>query len=476
VMKDPWGGPLYYFPSSILTAGGIESVTTTPITLMNCFSDDQCSTFLRTNNLSFLVVSAGPVVYSASSPISQSSQLTASTAISSQTFFKSYTPTIMVGPFDESNVYEKRQKYDDQIVFGTLEEVYSAGSTLSKSKGDVLEAGGDLKVLNTSPLPQGTCGTPYSKTLTAYGKDSGVFSWSITSLPAGLAVSPSVGKTALISGTPADDGVFSVVASITDSNNRQASKTLSLTIVSPGWSNIAGSTRTSSCASGMLGSIAEQEQTNSCGTSQWVATSNTCANTSTFDGRPRGSTLIAAGASASSTNTGQTSIAIGAGTAAVAITARSNTGTLANISRESTATTSNAVGVVGGSSIYINPGESITLGLAGGAARTFGIEFYGFGINTGGAGDRVEDAIVTLTNTLTATVVATYTLNACVTDTATVRSTFFLPDPGAEFNEVKITAGTVPANTDFMIRAFRACGVGASCTPTAATATTCPFP
>jgi hypothetical protein len=347
---------------------------------------------------------------------------------------------------------------------------------MSKSEGDVPISGGALKVLNTDAnLPNGVCGVAYSKTLTAYGMDAGTFSWAVTGLPAGLSNGTSTSKVVVVSGVPIEAGTFAVAASITDPNSRQSSQSYSLTVTSPGWSD-TGTTRNSSCSTGMLGSIDEKQQTDSCGNNQWVTTASTCVNTSTTDQRLRGSTLIAAGASSFSTNTGQSSLTIGGGTSGFSVVAKSSAGASANITRESTSTTSNAIGVNGGSSTYINPGESLTFTFSGGAARTFGIEFYGLGVNTTGT-DKIEEAIVTLTNTLTSTVVATYTLEGCISDSLnTERSTFFLPDPGSEFNQVKVTAGSSPANTDFMVRSIRACGVGSSCTPTNATATTCPFP
>lgn len=473
-MKDPWGNPLYYFPATSLTAG-ISGASTTPISVLTCFSDIQCATYLRIDNVPFLIVSPGQVVYSASSPIAQTTQLTASAPIATQTFFKTYNTSVSVGPHEDSNTASRFQKYDDRVVMGTLQETFAAAATLSKTLGDVQNSGGDLKILNTSPLPGGTCGTAYSKALSAYGKDSGVFSWSFTGLPAGLSAAASTTKNVTISGTPTEDGTFSVIAGITDPNARQSSKTFSLTIVSPGWSD-TGSTRSSSCSSGLLGAIQEKQQSNSCGSTQWVTTSSTCVNTATADLRLRGSTLIAAGASSSSTNTGDQSLNVGAGTAAFTISAASSSGTAANLSREASASTSNAVGVIGGASTYINPGESITITLSGGSARTMGLEFYGFGVNTTGT-DKIEEAIVTFKNTTTGVTVGTYTLEGCQSDsTNTQRSTFFLPDPGNEFNQIKITAGSSPSNTDFMVRSFRTCGVGTSCTPSNATATTCPYP
>jgi hypothetical protein len=474
-IKDNWGRSLYYFPSSTLTVSGAGTVASTPISVLACQGDASCSAPNTSENLAFVIVSSGLDIYSSSSPINQTTALVSSGEISAATQFKTFNPATQAGPVDDPSSATKLKRYDDQLVFGTLQGFRLVANELSKTQGDVTGAGGDLRILNSDPLPDGVCGTSYSKTLVAHGMDTGVFAWTASSLPNGLALGASTTKTAVISGVPTDDGTFSVVTSITDPNLRVTQKTFSLTISSPGWSD-TGNTRTSSCASGLLGSISEKEQTNSCDATQWVTVSSSCVSTATVDRRFRGSALISAGAEDSSTDTNQTSISVGSGGAAFIISATSSTGTAANISRESSATGSTAIGVVGGtSSTYMNPGESLTFTLTGGSARTAGIEFYGFGVNASGA-DKVEEAIITLVNNVSGTTVATYTLSACQTDSSSVRSTFSLPDPGSEFNVIKVTAGSSPSNTDFMIRSLRTCGVGSLCLPSSATGTTCPYP
>ena len=87
--------------------------------------------------------------------------------------------------------------------------------------------------ISTSSLPNGTVGTAYSQTLTATGGTS-PYSWTIASgsLPAGLTLS-SIG---LISGTPtAAVSSTSVTFQVTDTNNRTATKVLSMTTACAAW-------------------------------------------------------------------------------------------------------------------------------------------------------------------------------------------------------------------------------------------------
>jgi len=471
-LTDAWGRPFLYFPSGNLTSGDISGVTTTFISVTQCGNDAACSAPTTISNIPFLVVSGG-----ANAPlggaIAQTSVLTTSTVIGSPTTFRQYRVGLDVGPYAAPTDPPQKRPYDDQLLIAALPDVFLASPVLTKSKGDALISGGSLKILNTDAAlapPPVYCGTPFSKTLLAHGMDSGTFSWSVTNLAPGLSANNPGGKSVVISGTPNVAGTYTVNASITDPNSRQASQSYSLTIISPGWSDIVPpSTRTLSCAVGLLGSIAQKQQTDSCDQTQWITTADTCQNTSTVDLRFLGTTLIAAGASAVSTDTGMTSLTIGSGTGGFIATGSSN------ISRSGIATTSGSIGVVGGASDLIDPGESISILLTGGAARTAGIEFRGLGIKASGA-DTIEEAIVTLTNTVVGMTVATYTLNACLSDSGTIRSTFFLPDPGIEFNLITITANGSPANTDFFIRTLRFCGVAASCTPTDATGAPCPFP
>jgi hypothetical protein len=87
--------------------------------------------------------------------------------------------------------------------------------------------------ISTSSLPNGTVGTAYSQTLTATGGTS-PYSWTIASgsLPAGLTLS----SNGLISGTPtAAVSSTSVTFQVTDTNNRTATKVLSMTTACAAW-------------------------------------------------------------------------------------------------------------------------------------------------------------------------------------------------------------------------------------------------
>jgi hypothetical protein len=87
--------------------------------------------------------------------------------------------------------------------------------------------------ISTSSLPNGTVGTAYSQMLTATGGTS-PYSWTIASgsLPAGLTLS----SNGLISGTPtAAVSSTSVTFQVTDTNNRTATKVLSMTTACAAW-------------------------------------------------------------------------------------------------------------------------------------------------------------------------------------------------------------------------------------------------
>ena len=94
--------------------------------------------------------------------------------------------------------------------------------------------------ISTGSLPNGTVGTAYSQTLSTTG-GTAPYSWTIVtgSLPAGLILSSS----GLISGTPtAAVSSTSVTFQVTDTNNRTATKVLSMTMAYAAWDiNMDGS-------------------------------------------------------------------------------------------------------------------------------------------------------------------------------------------------------------------------------------------
>ena len=84
-------------------------------------------------------------------------------------------------------------------------------------------------VVTTPSLPNGTVGTAYSQQLTATGGTQS-FTWSSTSLPAGLSLVTSGANSGLLYGTPSAANIYSITFTATDGNGQTASKTFSLTI------------------------------------------------------------------------------------------------------------------------------------------------------------------------------------------------------------------------------------------------------
>jgi hypothetical protein len=83
-------------------------------------------------------------------------------------------------------------------------------------------------ILTTSPLLQGTAGTPYSQILSASGGTRPyIWAVSVGSIPPGLTLNSSSGT---LSGTPSTAGTFSFTVTVTDAAKQSALKTFSLTI------------------------------------------------------------------------------------------------------------------------------------------------------------------------------------------------------------------------------------------------------
>ena len=94
-----------------------------------------------------------------------------------------------------------------------------------------INVGGSLQV-TTAALPNGAIGTAYDQQLTADGGYTGSpYSWSVYSgsLPPGL----SMDSGGTIQGTPTASGLFSFTVQVTDQNNNEATKALSLNILMP---------------------------------------------------------------------------------------------------------------------------------------------------------------------------------------------------------------------------------------------------
>jgi streptogramin lyase len=85
-------------------------------------------------------------------------------------------------------------------------------------------------VINTTSLPGGSLGAPYSAAVTASG-GTGQLTWSATGLPAGLSIDPIAG---VISGTPSATGTATAMITVKDSGSPQVAATKGLTIAITG--------------------------------------------------------------------------------------------------------------------------------------------------------------------------------------------------------------------------------------------------
>jgi hypothetical protein len=521
-LTDAWGRSFLYFPNINLMSGDVGAVSSTNISVNQCGDDVTCAPPSVISNIPFLLLSGGGNINSTADVAGQTTSLTTSTVISAATVFKQYKSGLDVGPYATPTT--SMRPYDDQLTFSALPEIKAVAQSLAKSQGDVLLSGGALQILNTDPLPPGSCGISYSKTLTAYGMETGAFTWSfgtpLTTLPPGLGATPS-GKSVVISGLPTTEGAYTVQATITDPNSRSVTKNLGLTIISV-WNDTGNTSSTScsasgglaykeqrnsctnatqnvltsntccnwtdtgaavtaSCGDGFSGSITQQLQTNSCtAATQTITTANTCTAyiAVMYDGRFQRLQLEAAGAALSNVDTGKTSLTIGTGTSQITISAA------ANITLHSSTSTASALGVLGNLGNAIDSSETINIVLNGGYAKGFGLEFRGLGIKAGGGADPNEDAIVTLKNTTTGITVGTYTLTPSVSCsnvtgseglTGTTGYRFSKPDVVAYFNRIEIQAGNSPATTNFYVRGLRLCAAGETpCYSSGTTGATCP--
>ena len=100
----------------------------------------------------------------------------------------------------------------------------SANSTASVSHP--LTVNGSLNITGPASLPAGTVGSAYNPvTFTATG-GIGVYAWSATGLPSGLSFSAG----GVLSGTPTTAGSYTPQFTVTDSSNKTASISLTITI------------------------------------------------------------------------------------------------------------------------------------------------------------------------------------------------------------------------------------------------------
>ena len=89
---------------------------------------------------------------------------------------------------------------------------------------------GGAVTLNTTPLPVGTGGTPYSATFTATGGATPYTFAETGALPAGLTMT----SAGTISGTPTSAGTYPITVKVTDAATQTAQQTFQLTVNAPG--------------------------------------------------------------------------------------------------------------------------------------------------------------------------------------------------------------------------------------------------
>lgn len=262
----------------------------------DCGSDTTCANPGVVTGLVFVLVDSGQNVLSLADPVHQSSTRTASTSIIPVTanqnpneIVRRFAAGTSVGRFGDVSI--DQTIYDDGIEFASAARLREAAGCNLVSQGDVIVSGGDLRILNTSPLPNATLGAPYSKIITAYGMDAATYSFLVTgALPPGLTLSSPTGKTVTLAGTPSAVGTYSftlaVTAAAVGGYSRTASTPFSLTVATcPNWAD-TGAPQTTSCPNvGETGSVTRQLQTDTCTPSsgtQWVNISSTCVCTPTW--------------------------------------------------------------------------------------------------------------------------------------------------------------------------------------------------
>ena len=89
--------------------------------------------------------------------------------------------------------------------------------------------------VSPATLPAAVLGTPYSQTITATGgTPSSTFTVSSGALPPGLTLSQTTGSTAVISGTPTTNGLFSFTITVSDANGCPGSRAYTLLLSTGG--------------------------------------------------------------------------------------------------------------------------------------------------------------------------------------------------------------------------------------------------
>lgn len=283
---------IYLVDDRFATAANLCSLSFDGLLQVNdCGSDQACASPGIVKGLAFVLIDGGQNVRSLADPVHQSSSRTTSSSITPASanqnppyiveIVRRYAAGTMVGPF--GNPLIDQTIYDDSIEFGSTANLREAAGCNLVSQGDVIVSGGDLRILNTSPLPNATLGSPYSKAIIAYGMDAATYTFAVSlgALPPGLSLGIPAGKTVGISGTPTAVGTYNFTLTVTATApgySRSDSRPLSLTVVTcPNWVD-TGPPQSVACPSGYAGAITRQLQTDSCSSAtQTVVTSNTCA-------------------------------------------------------------------------------------------------------------------------------------------------------------------------------------------------------
>ena len=167
-----------------------------------------------------------------------------------------------------------------------------AGRTVTINQAAAGSSGGQITLLNSSPLPSAVMSAPYSFQMAASGGTQ-PYRWSATgTFPPGLTLNPNSGA---ISGTPTTSGTFSFSVVVTDATNASTSQPYTMT-VAPAQ---AGGTpltivSTSPLSNATVGATYSSQFTASGGTTpyQWNASGNIPAGlvlnpaTGAFGGTP----------------------------------------------------------------------------------------------------------------------------------------------------------------------------------------------
>lgn len=282
---------VYLVDDQFATAANLCSLSFDGLLQVNdCGSDQACASPGIVKGLAFVLIDGGQNVRTLADPVHQSSSRTTSSSITLASanqnpneIVRRFAAGTMVGPFGDPLNY--RTIYDDSIEFGSTANLREVAGCNLVSQGDVIVSGGDLRILNTSPLPTATLGSPYSKAIIAYGMDVATYTFAVSvgALPPGLSLGAPAGKTVGISGTPTAVGTYNFTLTVTvtataNDYSRSYSRPFSLTVVTcPNWVD-TGPPQSVACPSGYAGAITRQLQTDSCSSAtQTVDTSNTCA-------------------------------------------------------------------------------------------------------------------------------------------------------------------------------------------------------